>query len=517
MAVRIVALVSSLLIIALGCTHISKSPAPPRESPAPPHDRYEFAQALSKLHEGMPADEAKGLLGPPDDVRTQNDPDGLLGWVGTKQIWHYGTNGHLTFGTLGAVYIDEDNRVQRVFGLGCPPPPRGMFEEEELRRILRIIHQSPRPDGREFNPRNLIVAVNALQPLGKEKALAALMEYYRVTDNRDEAQSEFIILRALFDLPERGFMPPMFIGAPAPDEPKDPKKIPRFPLAIVDDVPFMLVDGYALAGMPQSPLEHLTYFREHGQLRAKKLFPSTHLLDVYDKVLAIANGLSERPMLGEQRMLAEQLLSLIDTVYRPSGIVRHQQRLALEDAGFQSGWSKRRNEIEHLNIRWSVDEIKYVFAKDGSALPDREFKNYFRQVVKLKPFGQSGEVSIQRTDDNNARFDIQIDTPVNSEIVVRLITSSPDHPETPQVAIELNEAPTGNSQQRTEPRGDLKVANPSNPALGLSHGSAWSSSVGNDFRAGEWRSCGVELREGYSAVLQLQIGNKTTNTGPWVP
>jgi hypothetical protein len=59
----------------------------------------------------MPADEAKRLLGPPDDVRSQNDPDGLLGWVGTKQIWHYGTNGHLTLGTLGAVYIDEDNRV----------------------------------------------------------------------------------------------------------------------------------------------------------------------------------------------------------------------------------------------------------------------------------------------------------------------------------------------------------------------------------------------------------------------
>jgi hypothetical protein len=276
----------------------------------------------------------------------------------------------------------------------------------------------------------------------------------------------------------------------------------------------MLVDGYAIAGMPQSPLEHLIYFREHGQLRAKKLLPSTHLLDVYDKVLMIANVLSERPMLGEQRMLAEQLISLIDTVYRPSGIVRNQRRLTLAEAGFQSEWSRRRNEIDHLDIRWSAYEIKYVFAKDGSALPDRVFKNYFRQVVKLKPFGQSGEVAVQRTDDNNARFDIQIDTP---EIVVRPITSSPDHPETPQVAIELTEAPTGNPQQRTEPRGNLKVANPSNPALGLSHGSAWSSSVGNDFRAGEWRSCGVELREGYSAVLQLQIGNKTTNTGPWVP
>lgn len=505
-----VLLISWMLVISTSCTHASTRPTPPR-------DRYEFAQALTKLHEGMPAEEAKRLLGQPEDIRTQNDPDGLLGWARTKEIWHYGTNGHLTLGTLGAVFIDEHNLVQYVFGLKYPPPPRGMFDEEELRRILRVIDQAPKPDGREFNPRKLIAAINTLQPLGKEKALAALKEYLRITDDIEQGQNEFLILRTLFDVPDSGFMPRMIIGMPVPDGPKDLKRIPRFPVAIVDDVPFMLVDRYAIAGMPQPSVEHLTYFSKYGRLRAKQLVPSNHLLDIYDKALIIANNDLSGNSRTERRMLAEQLLSLVDTVYRPPGVIRDQVRLVLSETDFQSQWNKRRDEVAKLDIRWSAKENKYVFAKDGSSLPDRVFKNYFRQVVMLMPFGQSGEISVQRADDDNVRFNIQVETPVNSQIFVRLLTSSSDHPEIRHVAITFTEVPPDTSQRGDVLRSDLKVENPSNQALDLSHRSAGSSSTGNDFSAWETRSCGVKLKGGSNVLLQVQIGNKATDIGPWVP
>ena len=63
----------------------------------------------------MAAAEVRRLLGPPDDVRTQHDPGGISA-ADAKEIWRYGTSGHLTTATLGVVCIDEKDRVQYVSG-----------------------------------------------------------------------------------------------------------------------------------------------------------------------------------------------------------------------------------------------------------------------------------------------------------------------------------------------------------------------------------------------------------------
>jgi hypothetical protein len=87
------------------------------------------------------------------------------GFDRTQEIWRYGTNGHLTWGTLGQVYIDQNGEAQYVYGGHGEPPPRGMFQEDELRQLLRVIDQVPSPMLEHFDPRKLIVAVNALQAL----------------------------------------------------------------------------------------------------------------------------------------------------------------------------------------------------------------------------------------------------------------------------------------------------------------------------------------------------------------
>ena len=120
----------TLLVAIWGCV----PPQGVKTPEGPPGPRRKFAQALNQVEEGMSAKQVLALLGPPDDVRTRNDPGGIS-TIGTKEIWRYGTSGHLTTATLGQVYLDQDSRAQYMHGKG-KPPPEGLFEEEELRRIL---------------------------------------------------------------------------------------------------------------------------------------------------------------------------------------------------------------------------------------------------------------------------------------------------------------------------------------------------------------------------------------------
>src|SRR5262245_43752408 len=65
-----------------------------------PRTRHGFARAMAKVKEGMTEKDVLALLGKPEDVRAQTDPGGIS-TTRTREIWRYGTAGHLTFPTLG--------------------------------------------------------------------------------------------------------------------------------------------------------------------------------------------------------------------------------------------------------------------------------------------------------------------------------------------------------------------------------------------------------------------------------
>ena len=139
----------------------------------------------------MTAAEVRRLLGPPDDIRTQHDPGGISA-VGVKEIWRYGTSGHLTTPTLGVVCIDEKDRVQYVSGKG-EPRVKSLPEERELAGCSTSWAKSPRTMRARTTIPARSSALNALLPLGKDKALATIDEFLRVTshgyDNGGEACS----------------------------------------------------------------------------------------------------------------------------------------------------------------------------------------------------------------------------------------------------------------------------------------------------------------------------------------
>jgi hypothetical protein len=357
--------------------------------------RQEFARAMVKIKEGMAKKEVLALLGKPDDIRTATDPGGIS-TTRTREIWRYGTDGHLTFPTLGCVYIDNEGKVQYVYGArGAPPDPK-ILPEMELRDLLRLIDKAPSYNsGYHYDPLAVIQIVNTLQPLGKDKALSAIDEFLRVASDFDSPAREgvFLVLRVLFDVPaDPGHMPPMHVGAPWPAAPIDPKRLPRFPILLQDDVPLLLVSGYMLGGFPEQPESHVKYFRQKGRLRDKLLAPGNAPFGLLEDWAKNAGWLYKNGAAWEGKMLiANQLLALVDSIYRRDTDLNGYKFWATDKYKSDDAWKSIECEVAKLDIRWNPDQNRYTF-KDGSRLPEPISKLYRRYIWKLD--GLNGEASL---------------------------------------------------------------------------------------------------------------------------
>ncbi len=132
----------------------------------------------------------------------------------------------------------------------------------------------------DYNPQLVFDAVNDLQPLGQDGALARLDAYLESRDVSRDANGLFWVMRVLFDVDDgRGF-PPVLIGQADIPSPTDSTQLPRFPIVMIQDVPLLAVRGYALGGLPEQPESHAAYYRLHGSVRPQPLDhpPSTDAL-----------------------------------------------------------------------------------------------------------------------------------------------------------------------------------------------------------------------------------------------
>jgi hypothetical protein len=148
------------------------------------------------------------------------------------------------------------------------PGSNGVKEQD---MVTTLLDQAATMSIEEYNPARIVHAVNALQPLGKDMALERIASCLSSHDKATDAQGLFWVLRALFDVPAGQVFPPVRIGQPSIPPPADPGKLPRFPIMMVQDIPFLVVSGYDLGGMPEPVDAHVTYFRDHGVLRDKLL------------------------------------------------------------------------------------------------------------------------------------------------------------------------------------------------------------------------------------------------------
>lgn len=92
-----------------------------------PRNRRTFAEAMSRVKEGMPQAEVLALIGKPDDIRVSGYSGGLM--KRPDEEWRYGVSQHLAPAMLGEVGFDENQRVRFVSGqaqchpTGCSQSP----------------------------------------------------------------------------------------------------------------------------------------------------------------------------------------------------------------------------------------------------------------------------------------------------------------------------------------------------------------------------------------------------------
>ena len=156
-----------------------------------------------------------------------------------------------------------------------------------------------------YHPGPVIEAVNALVPLGKDGALAAIEAFLGKQDlAKAPHQGVFLVLRVLFEADPH---PPMLLGGSRPSPPPSPSSLPRFPIMMVDDVPLMLVASYTLRGLPEPVTAHVEYYRKHGTLRATPLAPSAgpHRMAAYERQYQAAY--SAAPPLPERELVRVEL------------------------------------------------------------------------------------------------------------------------------------------------------------------------------------------------------------------
>lgn len=153
--------------------------------------------------------------------------------------------------------------------------------------IMKLLSRAAITPIADYNPAYVIEAVNALQPLGKKRALGLIDEYLAGADSSANTDGLFWVLRVLFDLPQEECYPPVGLGAPSPPAPADEGNLSRYPIVMIRDVPFLVVGGYFLAGFPERVQAHVACFRTHGILRRRPLMPAASAVGLEASALRV--------------------------------------------------------------------------------------------------------------------------------------------------------------------------------------------------------------------------------------
>lgn len=266
--------IAALWALSLGCgqPHQNDRQARNEKLPSlesPLRDRHSFQAQLAKIDEGDSQERVLQLLGPPDDKWTAADPTEYGGGV-TDVTWCYGTNGHLTMPTLGRVAF-KAGAVQWCT-TGHKLSAANLFDELELRQILRKFWAPPTRwmfyDGDD--PRWLIRTANALIPLGKERAFSVIRE----AEALGSGGNLHWLIRTVCEVPTPpGYLRVPMIGAISPSPPADLTTNPRFPVVILNDIPFVIPTGVTLSGVAERASWYLDEEGPKLQLRTSLLHP----------------------------------------------------------------------------------------------------------------------------------------------------------------------------------------------------------------------------------------------------
>ncbi len=132
-----------------------------------------------------------------------------------------------------------------------------------------------------YNPAKLVETANKLIDLGKDKADASLLKYAE-TNYAYSSYVAWLCLLVYDPKPDAGLPIPLF---GAPDFPYtfpythgliNSVDWPRFPLTLNRGVPFLLVSGYTVGGVPESGTAYIQRCQSNGTFHAVEYPIVTH-------------------------------------------------------------------------------------------------------------------------------------------------------------------------------------------------------------------------------------------------
>jgi hypothetical protein len=244
--------------------------------------------------------------GPSGSARAVYDPNNMWGGnLSSVRAIPGGLDLYATFSGYGGMgsavrFLIEDGEL--VFKTDCAAGtprrvPRWLVENQPaaLHEAFAAMHGVARMEADRFDPVALIQAVNVLQSLGQDSAVAALRGFLPQkgqVDWRSERDLDpvHLILRLLFIPKDMSYpIPPLRQGL-AVDLPEDVlKEVPDFPLVSVHGIPFLLAPRqgrYVYEGKAEDPRGHLDWCLEHAVFREAPLQPDADPLTAGEELIS---------------------------------------------------------------------------------------------------------------------------------------------------------------------------------------------------------------------------------------
>jgi len=208
---------------------------------------------------------------------------------------------------------------------------------------------------------DLIRAVNALQRLGKNEALNTLDRYVELTNSFDYWQDHeivFWIMRVLFEpvrLDDR-IPRPMIAVYLVDRDSAEGANWPLNPMALVDDVPFMIGHRIFSGGMPEHPSSHIQWARKHGVMRDEPLRPTVSPLLAAESILASPQSqrLDEYARKQAEQIVREHAYKMVDDLLPLSPPRR------FDDAVDEAYWRAQVETSAAAQITWDAKQERFI-------------------------------------------------------------------------------------------------------------------------------------------------------------
>ncbi len=171
---------------------------------------------------------------------------------------------------LGSVHFERGRYDGTWTGYTPRPVPLSDISDQELFPVLWRMSKLYAERRGAIGPGLLIPVANLLQPLGKEKAIAAMSEY----EQREVSADAWLhsVVRVLFETRDGNFRIPR-VGGMSRSPRRSSVDWPSFPVIIRDDIPFVLSRVTFLMGYPERVSQYAKEHSDRWRMRSEPVRP----------------------------------------------------------------------------------------------------------------------------------------------------------------------------------------------------------------------------------------------------